>query len=97
MLGTLRRGCGGGWNLELLLRTLPVAHPEANRIEMGGAELKFVAKNLYYGDCLDVLKGWRAGWVDLVYLYLDPPFNSKTNHNVLYGSRNSALGDGTGK
>ena len=31
------------------------ARTEANRIEMGGAELKFVPNSLYYGDCLDVL------------------------------------------
>ena len=55
---------------------------------MGGAGLKFVPNSLYYGDCLDVLKGWPAACVDLV--YLDPPFNSKANYNVLYGSRNGA-------
>ena len=40
---------------------------------------------LYYGDCLDVLREWPAGVFDLV--YLDPPFNSKTNYNVLFGDR----------
>ena len=34
-------------------------------------ELSFSPNRLYYGDCLDVLKGWPAECVDLV--YLDPP------------------------
>ena len=43
---------------------------------------------VYYGDCLEVLKQWPANVVDFV--YLDPPFNSKADYNVLYGSRNGA-------
>ena len=49
-------------------------------------ELSFSPNRLYYGDCLDVLKGWPAECVDLV--YLDPPFNSKANYNILYGGGN---------
>ncbi len=41
--------------------------------------------SLYYGDCLDVLREWPDGVVDLC--YLDPPFNSKTNYNILFGNR----------
>ena len=55
---------------------------------MVGMGLEFVPNSLYYGDCLDVLSAWPAGVVDLV--YLDPPFNSKADYNVLYGSRNGA-------
>lgn len=47
---------------------------------------------LYYGDNLDVLKRHvRDESIDLV--YLDPPFNSNTNYNVLFaehGERSSA-------
>ena len=40
---------------------------------------------LYYGDCLDVMQEQlEENSVDLI--YLDPPFNSKTNYNILYGS-----------
>ena len=47
---------------------------------------------LYYGDNLDVLRRYvRDGSVDLV--YLDPPFNSRQDYNVLFaekdGSRSS--------
>ena len=49
-------------------------------------ELNFFPNRLYYGDCLNVLRGWPAECVDLV--YLDPPFNSKANYNILYGGGN---------
>ena len=38
---------------------------------------------LYYGDCLDWMSQWDDQTVDLV--YLDPPFNSQSNYNVLFG------------
>ena len=47
---------------------------------MSGPEIN----TLYYGDCLDWMKRWDDGCVDLV--YLDPPFNSKVNYNVLYST-----------
>lgn len=38
---------------------------------------------LYYGDNLDILRKYiRDGSIDLI--YLDPPFNSKANYNVLF-------------
>ncbi len=40
--------------------------------------------SLYYGDCLNILREWPAGTGDLC--YLDPPFNSRTDYNVLFGS-----------
>ncbi len=40
--------------------------------------------SLYYGDCLDVFASWPDDCVDLC--YLDPPFNSKTDYNLLFGS-----------
>ena len=41
---------------------------------------------LYYGDCLDWMREWPDGSVDLV--YLDPPFNSNANYNVIFGAGN---------
>lgn len=38
---------------------------------------------LYYGDCLDVMREWPDRFVDLC--YLDPPFNSKADYNILFG------------
>ena len=46
--------------------------------------------SLYYGDCLEVIRGWaesgRRDTVDLI--YLDPPFNSKAHYNILFGDGN---------
>lgn len=48
---------------------------------------------LYYGDNLDILHRYiKEESVDLI--YLDPPFNSNANHNVLFedyeGSKSAA-------
>ena len=44
--------------------------------------------HLYFGDCLDVLKELEQQhpqpFIDLI--YIDPPFNSKRNYNVLFES-----------
>ncbi|HEV7600646.1 MAG TPA: DNA methyltransferase [Bradyrhizobium sp.] len=39
---------------------------------------------LYFGDNLDVLRSMAADSVDLI--YLDPPFNSKADYGVIYGT-----------
>lgn len=43
-------------------------------------------KQLYFGDCLDVLKDLYKknpnGLIDLV--YIDPPFNSKRDYSVIF-------------
>lgn len=41
---------------------------------------------LYYGDCLDWMQQWPDECVDLV--YLDPPFNSNANYNIIFGTEN---------
>ena len=45
--------------------------------------MRFEPDSLYFGDCLKVMQQWPDACVDLC--YLDPPFNSKTNYNVLFG------------
>ena len=37
---------------------------------------------LYDGDCLDWMQWWDDASIDLI--YLDPPFKSDANYNVLY-------------
>jgi site-specific DNA-methyltransferase (adenine-specific) len=55
-----------------------------NRLEAMGAK-----NTLYYGDNLDVLQRYVADEsVDLV--YLDPPFNSNQDYNVLFQERSGA-------
>ena len=47
---------------------------------------------LYYGDNLDVLRRYvRDESVDLV--YLDPPFNSRQDYNVLFAEKDGTLRD----
>ncbi|MGA2332065.1 MAG: DNA methyltransferase [Syntrophales bacterium] len=44
---------------------------------------------LYYGDNLDILRRYvKDETVDLV--YLDPPFNSNANYNVLFAEKNGS-------
>ena len=43
--------------------------------------------SLYYGDCLDWMEQWGDRTVDLI--YLDPPFNSQQDYNVLYTDKNA--------
>jgi site-specific DNA-methyltransferase (adenine-specific) len=50
-----------------------------------------VTNKLFYGDNLDVLRGFPDGCVDLV--YLDPPFNSNAGYNVLFKSASGAGAD----
>ncbi len=37
---------------------------------------------LYYGDCLEVIEEFPDSCIDLI--YLDPPFNSKTDYNCFF-------------
>jgi DNA modification methylase len=51
-----------------------------------GAKLGPMPNQLYYGDNLDVLRRHiRGESVDLI--YLDPPFNSNANYNVLFAAK----------
>ncbi len=45
-----------------------------------------ILNQLYFGDCLEVLKvlTHQEPFIDLI--YIDPPFNSKRNYNVLFES-----------
>ena len=48
---------------------------------------------LFYGDNLDVLRRYvRDESVDLI--YLDPPFNSRQDYNVLFAEKDGTLDRG---
>lgn len=48
-------------------------------------------KTLYYGDNLKILRDYiKDESVDLIYLDLDPPFNSNRNYNVLFSNESGA-------
>jgi site-specific DNA-methyltransferase (adenine-specific) len=50
-----------------------------------------VTNKLFYGDNLEVLRGFSDESVDLI--YLDPPFNSNAGYNVLFKAASGAGAD----
>ncbi len=44
--------------------------------------IRFAPNTLYYGDCLDILRDFPSGCVDLI--CLDPPFNSNANYHTIF-------------
>lgn len=44
----------------------------------------FEPDTLYYGDNLTWMKKWQDESIDLI--YLDPPFNSNANYNMIFGT-----------
>ena len=47
---------------------------------------------LYYGDNLDILRRYIDDEsIDLI--YLDPPFNSNADYNVLFAEKDGTLGE----
>ena len=70
--------------------TLPPAKKSSKQSKVP-AKTKDVPQNdLYFGDCFDILKELvekhKEPFIDLI--YIDPPFNSKRNYNVLFESIN---------
>jgi hypothetical protein len=64
-----------------------------NHEQVAAKKVRFVGQNcLWHGDNLDVLRSLQSDSVDLV--YLDPPFKSNQDYNMLYkerdGSRSAA-------
>ena len=57
---------------------LQIEQPDARWRQMA----EFKPNTLYYGDNLTVLRDFPTECVDLI--YLDPPFNSNRNYNVLF-------------
>lgn len=45
---------------------------------------------LYYGDNLEVLRGFPDASVDLI--CLDPPFNSKADYNIIFREHKESKG-----
>ena len=58
---------------------------------LGSGQRGADVNQLFYGDNLEVLRGFPDGFVDLV--YLDPPFNSNAGYNVLFKSAAGAGAD----
>ena len=50
---------------------------------------ELIPNSLYYGDCLEVMQAWDKDCIDLI--YLDPPFNSDADYNILYSSDSAGI------
>ncbi|MDD9883181.1 MAG: DNA methyltransferase [Gammaproteobacteria bacterium] len=51
---------------------------------------KMKTNRLYYGDCLAVMEKFPPASVDLI--YLDPPFNSDANYNIIFHNKTGKKG-----
>lgn len=69
----------------IVLKTLKIAYIYDHQVKSMSSSWK---NQLYFGDNLDVLQqlyaSYPQGLIDLI--YIDPPFNSKRNYNVLFES-----------
>ena len=67
--------------------------PQSRPVEPGASETMADKNTLFYGDNLHILREHVADEsVDLI--YLDPPFNSNANYNVLFKSPEIRAGCG---
>ena len=74
------------------MNTHPRTHTGKARRKIEGEDdvmTESASNLLYYGDNLDILRRYvKDETVDLV--YLDPPFNSNTNYNVLFAEKDGS-------
>jgi hypothetical protein len=63
---------------------LPLPFQKADRISFGSAKLE--PNRLFWGDNLHVMRMLPSESIDLI--YLDPPFFSGRNYNIIFGDRN---------
>src|SRR5580700_2116316 len=98
MMGSLSHlgGCGayaGAGSFRLVRDLDPDRGPESCPLFLQVATISLQPMNtLFYGDNLDVLRQHVAdATVDLV--YLDPPFQSGKDYNVIFESRRGERGD----
>lgn len=68
---------------------LMISNNNRNLILGGVNEMEPKENSLYLGECLDLLTYWYnngyRGFIDLI--YIDPPFNSNRDYNVLFDSK----------
>src|SRR5690242_20014825 len=79
----------GDWPLSFGLESLHAVHYRSKDPVHHGADASMADNVLYYGDNLDVLRLHITDeTVDLV--YLDPPFNSEQEYNVLFEAKDGS-------
>src|SRR2546430_939658 len=76
----------GDWPWSFGLESLHAVHYRVPEPLSPGADARMADNVLYYGDNVDVLRRYiKDETVDLV--YLDPPFKSDQNYNVLFAAK----------
>lgn len=65
---------------------IPTLHPRTNEDTVIFNDPNTEPNKLYLGDNLEVLRTLKSGSIDLI--YIDPPFFSGRNYNVIWGDTN---------
>lgn len=77
-----------GWDpkrrFEHLYPRVDLPFQVVERFEFGNPELK--PNQLFFGDNLHVMRSLPSESIDLI--YIDPPFFSQKNYNILFGDQN---------
>jgi DNA modification methylase len=77
-------GCDRDEQYHKVYPRLPLPFQKADRISFGSPKLE--PNRLFWGDNLHIMRMLPSESIDLI--YLDPPFFSGRNYNIIFGDRN---------
>ena len=77
-------GCDPELQYRKIYPRIPLPFQKADRVTFGHPDLE--NNRLFWGDNLHVMRMLPSNSIDLI--YIDPPFFSGTNYNVLFGDQN---------
>lgn len=77
-------GCDKDKQYTSLYPRVPLPFQKADRITFGSPKLE--PNRLFWGDNLHVMRMLKSNSIDLI--YIDPPFFSGANYNVIFGDQN---------
>ena len=77
-------GCDPEYQYHKIYPRIPLPFQKADRVSFGNSKLN--PNRLFWGDNLHVMRMLPSSSIDLI--YIDPPFFSGSNYNVLFGDQN---------
>ena len=77
-------GCDPGFQYQKIYPRIPLPFQKADRVSFGHPDLE--PNRLIWGDNLHVMRMLPSNSIDLI--YIDPPFFSGENYNVIFGDQN---------
>ncbi len=80
----LPMGCDPEYQYRKIYPRIPLPFQKADRVSFGHSELE--PNRLFWGDNLHVMRMLPSNSIDLI--YIDPPFFSGENYNVIFGDQN---------